>query len=218
MGRVTPARDRVPSELLVGLTAAAGWLDALAFLYLGKVFVAFTSADLLFVGIGAGTSDEGLALRAGLVLSAFAAASAAGGRASPRRTLQLESGLLVAFAVLWVVADGPADDAAVTLVLLALGGAAMGLQASIAFSFHLPNVARVVLTSVLVRPGRRRRRRRPIAGGTPGVSLMILLCIAYLVSAVVVAAVPETPALAFGPLLLVASAVVDARALPRSAR
>jgi hypothetical protein len=47
---------------------------------------------------------------------------------------------------------------------------------------------------------------------------MILLCIAYLVSAVVVAAVPETPALAFGPLLLVASAVVDARALPRSAR
>jgi uncharacterized membrane protein YoaK (UPF0700 family) len=41
---------------LVGLTAAAGWLDALAFLYLGKVFISFMSGNLLFVGSAPATA------------------------------------------------------------------------------------------------------------------------------------------------------------------
>jgi len=70
---------------LVGITAAAGWLDTLAFLYLGKVFISFMSGNLLFVGIGAGNGDGGLLVRAAAVLAAFLLATAIGARVSGRR-------------------------------------------------------------------------------------------------------------------------------------
>src|SRR5215218_4324711 len=90
---------------LVGITAAAGWLDTLAFLHLGKVFISFMSGNLLFVGIGAGNGDGGLLLRAGAVLAAFVVGTAAGARLAGsrlapgtprplRRALVLEAGLL----------------------------------------------------------------------------------------------------------------------------
>jgi uncharacterized membrane protein YoaK (UPF0700 family) len=206
-------------RFLVGLTAAAGWLDALAFLYLGQVFISFMSGNLLFVGIGAGGGDGGRAVRAGVVLAAFLAGTVAGARLTGsrlvpgedrtlRRTLVLEAGLLAVFAVLWLVAGDPADHAAAKFVLLVLGAAAMGLQAAVALAFHLPNVATVAITATLAQLGAlvgwREREGRAIVAQTPSVALMILLCLAYLISAAIVAAVPATPAMAFGPLLLLA--------------
>ena len=207
---------------LVGLTAAAGWLDALAFLYLGKVFISFMSGNLLFVGIGAGNGDGGLVVRAGAVLAAFLAGTAVGARLTGSRlvpgaqsplvrTLLIEASLLAAFAALWLATGDPAGQATPTLALLVVGAAAMGLQAAIALAFHLPNVATVAMTATLAQLGAlvgwRGREGRAIVAKTPAASLMIPLCLAYLISAVVVAAVPETPAMAFGPLLLLASAV-----------
>jgi uncharacterized membrane protein YoaK (UPF0700 family) len=207
---------------LIGLTAAAGWLDALAFIYLGKVFISFMSGNLLFVGIGAGTGDGGLVVRAGAVLAAFLVGTAVGGRLtgsllvpgarSPLgRTLLVEASLLAAFAVLWLTAGSPAGHATLTLALLVTGAAAMGLQAAIALAFHLPNVATVAMTATLAQLGAlagwRGREGHPVVARTPAVSLMIPLCLAYLISAVVVATVPETPALALGPVLLLASTV-----------
>src|SRR5215207_5636190 len=103
---------------LVGITAAAGWLDALAFLHLGKVFISFMSGNLLFVGIGAGDGDGGLVVRAGAVLAAFLIGTAAGARltgsrlvpgtrSSLHRTLLIEAGLLAAFALLWDATGRP---------------------------------------------------------------------------------------------------------------
>jgi uncharacterized membrane protein YoaK (UPF0700 family) len=207
---------------LIGLTAAAGWLDALAFLYLGKVFISFMSGNLLFVGIGAGNGDGGLVLRAGAVLAAFLVGTAIGARItgsqlvpgaqSPLgRTLLIEASLLAAFGVLWLATGDPADHATMTLALLVVGAAAMGLQAAIALAFHLPNVATVAMTATLAQLGAllgwREREGRSIVAKTPAVSLMIPLCLAYLISALVVAAVPKTPSLAFGPVLLLASAI-----------
>jgi uncharacterized membrane protein YoaK (UPF0700 family) len=216
---------------LVGLTAAAGWLDALAFLHLGKVFISFMSGNLLFVGIGAGDGDGGLVVRAGAVLAAFLVGTAVGARVTGSRlvpgaqnplgrTLALEAGLLAAFAVLWLVTGDPEGDAAATLALLVVGAAAMGLQAAIALAFHLPNVATVAMTATLAQLGAlvgwRGREGRGIVAKTPAVSLMIPLCLAYLVSAVVVAAVPETPAMALGPVLLLAgAAAIESRLAPR---
>lgn len=178
-------------EFLVGLSAAAGWLDALAYLHLGNVVVSLPPANLVFLAIGAERGDWGLVLHAATVLAAFAAADAVGVRSSRRRTVLLESALLTAFALLWVTTGGPGHEAATTFALLLLGGAAMGLQASIAFAF----------------------RSLPIrARGTRPVSLLLVLCVAYVVSAVVVVAVPENLAMAFGPLLLVGSAVIEGRA------
>jgi hypothetical protein len=98
-----------------------------------------------------------------------------------------------------------------TLALLVVGAAAMGLQAAISLAFHLANVATVAMTATLAQLGAfvgwREREGRSIVAKTPAVSLMIPLCLAYLVSAVIVAAVPATPAMAFGPVLLLATAI-----------
>jgi uncharacterized membrane protein YoaK (UPF0700 family) len=206
---------------LVGISAAAGWLDALAFLYLGKVFISFMSGNLLFVGIGAGSGNGGLVLRAGAVLVAFLVGCAIGARLAGsqlvpgtdrplRRTLLLEGGLLTAFALIWLATGDPADHAAMTVVLLVVGATAMGLQAAIALALHLPNVATVAMTATLAQLGAlvgwREREGRAIVARTPAVSLMIPLCLAYFISALIVALIPETPALAFGPVLLLAGA------------
>src|SRR5215218_1210921 len=107
---------------LVGITAAAGWLDTLAFLYLGKVFISFMSGNLLFVGIGACNGDGGLLVRAAAVLAAFLLPTAIGARVTGRRlvpgagstlrrALLIEGCLLLALAVLSVVIGHPAAHA-----------------------------------------------------------------------------------------------------------
>jgi uncharacterized membrane protein YoaK (UPF0700 family) len=215
---------------LIGLTAAAGWLDALAFLYLGKVFISFMSGNVLFVGIGIGGGDGGRAVRAAAVLAAFLAGAAAGARLTGSRivpgarsplgrTLLLELGLLATFAVLWLVAGDPARHTAEAFALLVVGSGAMGLQAAIALAFHLPNVATVAITATLAQlaalVGWREREGREVVAKTPSASLMAAVCLAYVIGAAIVAAVPDSSVLAFGPVLLLASGIaIDARRPP----
>jgi uncharacterized membrane protein YoaK (UPF0700 family) len=212
---------------LLGLTAAAGWLDALAFLYLGKVFISFISGNVLFVGIGIGEGEGGRPVRAAAVLGAFLAGAVVGARMTGSRvapdapgllgrTLLLEAGLLALFGLLWAVAGDPADHSAEAYALLVVGAGAMGVQAAVALALHLPNVATVAITATLAQLGAlagwRWREGRAVVAATPSVSLMIAVCLAYLASALIVAALPETSALAFGPvLLLVAGVAIDVR-------
>jgi uncharacterized membrane protein YoaK (UPF0700 family) len=222
-------------SFLVALSAAAGWLDALAFLHLGKVFISFMSGNLLFVGIGAGDGDGPLVLRAGIVLLAFLVATAIGaritgsrlaaGEQSPLgRTLLIEACLLTLFGVLWAVSGDPSPHATMTFALLLVGASAMGLQAAISLAFHLPNVATVAITATLAQLGAligwREREGRAGLANTPPISLMILICLAYLISAVIVAMIPDNAATAFGPVLLLSAGVAIesllARGFPRS--
>ena len=223
------------SPFLIGISAAAGWLDALAFLYLGKVFLSFMSGNLLFLGLGAGQWDGGLLARAGIAIGVFFVAAAVGGRLTgsevsaddPRspmtRTLWFEAALLVLFAILWLVAGTPVEDSAVSFVLIAIGAGAMGLQAAVSLAFHLHNVATVAMTATLAQLaaliGWRRREGSPIVARTPAVSLMLPLLLAYLIAAVIVAVVPETGVMAFGPVvLIVGSLAIDAGAAGRVRR
>ena len=215
---------------LIGITSAAGWLDALAFLYLGKVFISFMSGNILFVGLGAGNGDGGLVVRAGAALAAFLVATAlgaglTGSRLAPgaqtpmRRTLLLEAGVLAVFAVLWLAIGDPEGHPTLSVILLVVGASAMGLQAAIALAFHLPNIATVALTGTFAQLGAlvgwRVREGRQIVAKTPSVWLMIPLCLAYVTSALIVALVPESPAMAFGPLVLLAAAVaIELRVAP----
>jgi uncharacterized membrane protein YoaK (UPF0700 family) len=213
---------------LAGITAAAGWLDALAFLYLGKVFLSFMSGNLLFLGLGSANGDGDLLARAATALGAFlvgttAGARLAGSRVAPGdarnpmgRTLVLEAVLLAAFAVIWLAAGTPADHPMLSFALIATGAGAMGLQAAVALAFHLPNVATVAMTGTLAQLGAligwERREGNPAAAGVPAASLLVVLCLAYLLAAIVVALLPAGRAVAFGPLVLVAAAIViDAR-------
>jgi uncharacterized membrane protein YoaK (UPF0700 family) len=234
----TPASDaRAQSQdlgwqerkvLLVGLSAAAGWLDSLAWVYLGKVFISFMSGNLLFLGIATGQADHDLLVRAAAALAAFLIGTAVGARItgsrlSPRvfgglldRTLMLEAAVLAAFAILWIAVGKPGDDKTISIVLILIGAGAMGLQASVSLAFHLPNVATVAMTATLAQLGAligwRRREGNPILATTPGAPLMIALCLGYLISATIVATVSKSSLMALGPVVLLGAAIaMDAR-------
>ena len=191
---------------LIGLTATAGTLDALAFLYLGKVFNSFQSGNVLFLGLGAGAGNGGLVVRAGAVLAAFIAGAAAGSRlGGRRRVFGVEAALLAAFCVLWLVVDTPADHPVVRVVLLALGAGAMGIQAAFALALKIPNVVTVALTATLANLGQR-------AGGAddssfPPTPLLVALCGTYTLCAAAIAVLPATSALSLAPLVLFSAAV-----------
>jgi uncharacterized membrane protein YoaK (UPF0700 family) len=219
---------------LVGLTGAAGTLDALAFLYLGKVFNSFQSGNLLFLGLGAGAGDGGLVVRAGAVLAAFFAGAAAGSRligsrlspaASPRaelRILAIDAALLAAFAAVWLAVGTPADHPVARVVLLALGAGAMGVQVAFALALKIPNVVTVALTATLAYLGQRAGDREQVRDPeSPSNGLLAGLCAAYAICATAIAVLPETSALSLAPLALLTSAValdlVRDRALSRVA-
>jgi uncharacterized membrane protein YoaK (UPF0700 family) len=214
--------------LLVGLSAAAGWLDVLAWIHLGKVFASFMSGNLLLIGVAIGDGNGDLLAHAAVALAAFligsaVGASLTGSRLSPDaaipmdRALLLEAAVLGSFAVVWVAGGGPADHSALSFALIAIGATAMGLQAAVAIAWHVPNVATVAMTATLAQLAalvgwRRRDGRSAGVPGTPSASLMISLILAYLVTAVTVASVPESAAMAFGPMILVLGAhAIDAR-------
>jgi uncharacterized membrane protein YoaK (UPF0700 family) len=205
---------------LVGLTAAAGALDALSFLHLGKVFSSFQSGNVLFLGLGAGAGNGGLVLRAAAGLIAFVAGAAAAARfvgsrlspaAPPRvelRILGVEAALLGAFGVFWLVLGTPDDHAGGRVVLLVLGAGAMGIQAAFALALKIPNVLTVALTATLaflgVRAGGSGELRDP---SLPSSRLLLGLCATYTVCAAVIALLPESGALAFAPVALLGAAV-----------
>ncbi|HWI72924.1 MAG TPA: DUF1275 family protein, partial [Baekduia sp.] len=151
---------------LLGLTGAAGALDALAFLTLGKVFTSFQSGNVLFLGLGLGRGDWGLVLRAGAVLVAFVIGTAAGAhvigaRLQPRgvaievRVVAAEVVLLLVFAGLWLALGDPGGDRFWRIVLLVVAASAMGIQAALSLALKIPNVLTVALTATVANLGQR---------------------------------------------------------------
>ena len=65
-------RPRVRDVLLLTLTAAAGSVDAISYLGLGRVFTANMTGNLVLLGIATGQSQLGGALRSVLALAGFA--------------------------------------------------------------------------------------------------------------------------------------------------
>jgi uncharacterized membrane protein YoaK (UPF0700 family) len=204
----------------IGLSAAAGWLDTLAWLHLGRVFASFMSGNLLFLGIAAGQAKGDPLAHAAVALAAFMLGAAVGGTLTGgdpdpgrlRRALLLEAGLLLSFGALWVATGNPGDRTWLALGLLTLGATAMGLQATVALAWHVPNVATVAMTATLAKLGERAGRGQAGAPEKPPLSMMLGLIAAYLLSAIVVAIGSGHAVMAFGPLALVlASIAADKR-------
>jgi hypothetical protein len=212
---------------VVGITAAAGWLDALAFLHLGKVFNSFMTGNVLFVGFGIGEGDGGLVVRAGAALAAFTLGAFVGGRmvgsqvraadaqrVALTRALRLEAVLLTAFAVVWLTTGDPGEQP-VHVLLLALGAAAMGVQGAVSLSFKIPGVATVALTATIAQLGAFpgwRRHDGAIAREIPPPALMVPLILVYFLAALIVALAPAWPALSLGPLVMLAFSAAAQRA------
>jgi uncharacterized membrane protein YoaK (UPF0700 family) len=151
--------------MLVLLAAIAGWIDALSFTALGKVFTSFQSGNLIFLGLGVDEGDAQLFVGAGVSLLAFLAGTALGAYVVRRAEVDassisslvpafvLQLALLVALAVGWQVLGAPTGNSASRIVLVALGAAAMGIQGAAVFTLRIPGVVTNAMTATLMLAG-----------------------------------------------------------------
>jgi uncharacterized membrane protein YoaK (UPF0700 family) len=143
LGRVQKARVR--DLVLIGLTLSTGSVDAISWLGLGKVFSAFMTGNLVFVGFAAGGAAGPPLPRLIAATVAFGAGAAAGARIVRGRdpktlwpgevTLALTVGLAfqVAFLLVWLAVNAdPADGSGELLIVLS--ASAMGVQTAAIFS------------------------------------------------------------------------------------
>ena len=151
----------VRDVLLVGLACSSGAVDAIAFLGLGKVFTAFQTGNLVFLGIGAAGAGGPDVVRVACSLAAFAAGVFAaslvvrpskGAGMWPRRVTLTLAGALTAQAVflaLWV-ATSEHPGAGTGDALAAVSALAMGLQSGAVLSLGVTGVFTTAATATLM--------------------------------------------------------------------
>jgi uncharacterized membrane protein YoaK (UPF0700 family) len=142
--------------LLLLLTLAAGWTDALCYLIVSRVFASFMTGNILFVGLALAQRDSALLARAGVALLLFLASvtlgslslqrlparqSVARWRATLARHLLVEALILLAFALLWALSGDLVQHPERQLVLLGVAAVGMGWQGALVAACDIPNFA-----------------------------------------------------------------------------
>ena len=157
----TRRETRVRDALLVALTVSTGAVDAISFLGLGKVFSAFMTGNLVFLGSRAGGAAGPPIPHVLTAVTAFAAGAVLAARVVrptqddgdvwPRRvTLALTATLVVQAAFLgvwWSVAGHPSNEA--SMLLIALSALAMGTQTAAISSLAVRGVFTTAATATL---------------------------------------------------------------------
>jgi uncharacterized membrane protein YoaK (UPF0700 family) len=152
-------RGAVRDSRVVLATVTTGVVNAVAFLFLGKVFSSVITGNLVLLGVSAVSHSSSEAIHSGAGLAGYAAGVAVGaplaargkdqGATWPRSvttTLTAELGVLAAFCLGWELSDGRPRGGA-QLVLLVLLAAAMGMQS--AAIRRLGQMSSTYLTSTL---------------------------------------------------------------------
>ena len=146
--------------LLVALSVS-GAVDAICWLALGKVFAAFMTGNVAFLGFRLGGAPEPPIIRVIAALAGFAAGAWIGSTLTrgsrlrgvwPRRVslvLAVSGTLQIAFLILWIAVDGhPASGSA--NVLIATMAVAMGMQTVAAFALGVRASFTTAATATLV--------------------------------------------------------------------
>ncbi|MFD6306962.1 YoaK family protein, partial [Streptomyces sp. NPDC060223] len=160
-------RDR----LLVALAFSSGVFEAICFLSFGKVFTAFQTGNLVFLGLGvAGTRPPAGPdpVRVVISLAAFAVGAALATRiltafngdeekedseifeAWPRRVsiaLCVATVAQVGFLIVWMATS---PSSLVSNILVALNAFAMGLQMNAVRSLHVPGISTTAATATFI--------------------------------------------------------------------
>jgi uncharacterized membrane protein YoaK (UPF0700 family) len=146
--------------LLLALTWAAGSVDAISFLALGRVFTANMTGNTVLLGLHLAQEQGAAALRALMALCGFGVGLAIGavivergtdGGAWPRpvtRALVVEAVILAAFAVGSYPAVG-VRAAWVGQALILLSAMAMGIQSAAVRRLDVPGIATTYVTGTL---------------------------------------------------------------------
>jgi uncharacterized membrane protein YoaK (UPF0700 family) len=152
---------RIRDLLLNGLTVSSGAVDAISFLALGKVFSAFMTGNIAFLGLRvAGAGGPGVvailvsmaAFAVGVYVSTRIVTSSGGSGMWPRGvTVALGASLIAhaVFLVVWFATDGqPSID--VAHVLLGSWGLAMGMQSAAARTLRVDGVFTTAATATII--------------------------------------------------------------------
>jgi uncharacterized membrane protein YoaK (UPF0700 family) len=152
----TTTRD----SLLLALSFAAGYIDALSYLGLNRVFTANMTGNTVLLAIGLGQLDSDAAVRSSIALAGFLGGAAVGAwiverdRAEgvwPRMVtlaLAVEAFILCLFAGGWqVVGDSPAPFP--LGVLIGLSALAMGVQSAAIRRLEVSGIATTYITGTL---------------------------------------------------------------------
>ncbi len=154
------AGQRARDGLLLGLTFAAGAIDAFSYLGLGRVFTANMTGNIVLMGIAVGQGQALSTVRSGIALVGFVVGVVLGtvltrARSEngvwPKRvtaTLGLELLLLASLAVGWG-AMGSRPGNPETGALISISAVAMGTQSAAARRLSVPGVSTTYLTGML---------------------------------------------------------------------
>jgi uncharacterized membrane protein YoaK (UPF0700 family) len=147
--------------LLLLLACAAGYVDAVSYVGLGRVFTANMTGNTVLLGLALVQADSQAALRSGLALTGFLiggvlgawiiARSRSEGVWPPTVTaaLALEGSFLLAFAVGWQVTIGASPPPVVGLALIVLSALAMGVQSAAVRRLDVLGIATTYITGTL---------------------------------------------------------------------
>ena len=154
----TTARDL----RLVALTFSSGAVDAISFIALGKVFTAFMTGNIVFLGLGIGGTGVApnvprvcvalLVFASGVYLGARIVRAGRGQGAWPRHMSLVLGGTAAAqagFLVLWIVVSGEPSTGAAT-ALAALSAFAMGMQSAAVMSLGVAGVFTTAATATIM--------------------------------------------------------------------
>ena len=146
--------------MLCLLAWAAGIVDAVSYLGLGRVFTAMMTGNTVLLALAIGQGEAMAVVRSALALAGFSVGAATGalivthgktrGEWPPSVTtaLAVEAVLLAGFTAVWHLA-GAVLTTGSTNLLIVLSGLAMGVQASAVRHLGIPGVATTYLTGTL---------------------------------------------------------------------
>src|SRR5215210_6589333 len=157
--RLSPAGVR--DLLLLGLTFSSGAVDAISFIALGKVFTAFMTGNIVFLGLGVADAGGPSVARVLIAIGAFAAGVYAARRIVegptdsgvwPRRvTVALSLAVLLEAVSLtvWVTTSGRPGTGSGD-ALAALFALAMGVQSGAVMTLAVPGVFTTAATATVI--------------------------------------------------------------------
>ena len=148
---------RTRDVLLAVLAFAAGSIDVLSWLALGKVFSAFMTGNVVFLAAGLFSHQSELSVHAAIALCAFGAGAWATASVMPREDpsvlwpARVTAGLIactlvqLALWMLWLTVDGRPGSTLV--VLLGISAFAMGIQTATAVTLGVHAVFTTAVTA-----------------------------------------------------------------------
>jgi uncharacterized membrane protein YoaK (UPF0700 family) len=153
--------ERTREALLIGLTFAAGVVDAVSYLGLGHIFTANMTGNVVFLALAVGQGNLLTALYSVGALIGFCVGAVVAGRLlleprppgpwPPRVTLLLwgELACMGAFAAFWMAFGGATGGGGVVYVLIGFSSVGMGLQNAAARHLAVPGLTTTVITTAL---------------------------------------------------------------------